>query len=182
MLVLLDNASSEYTFLVRFFSPPPPTTSSSTGAPRLARLLSSFSQAPPAGDDAGASGGGRERFGSLASSVGGSGGRTERLASTVTLGPGGRERQPSYIGGMPALAEGGGGGGGGAGGEGTVEGKEERKEMEGLFAMVFGPALDYVQVRFGGVLLSALLALPPNGALLEFNRLRAPPPALSRPR
>lgn len=134
MLVLLDNASSEYTFLVRFFSSPPPAASSTTGTPRLARLLSSFSQSGDDGSAITGGGIGRDRFGSLTSV----GGRTERLPSAVTLG--GRERQPSYIGGMPALAEGG-------PAEGTAESKEERKEMDTLFTMVFGPALEYVQVR-----------------------------------
>jgi hypothetical protein len=139
MLVLLDNASSEYTFLVRFFSPPPPMSSSAGGTPRLARLLSSFSQGAGGGED-GPVPAARDRFGSLASTVGG---RTERLPSTVTLGGGLRERQPSYIGGMPALVE-----GDGRSGEGSAAaGKEERKEMEALFAMAFDPALEYVQVR-----------------------------------
>lgn len=149
MLVLLDNASSEYTFLVRFFSPPPPTTSSTptgsspAGAGWRARFGSSTTALVGGGgggaDDPLSAGSSRDRFGSLASV----GGRTERLPSTVGGPP--RDRQPSYIGAMPALAEV--GRAGDNEGQAAVAAKEERREMEALWTMVFGPALESVQVR-----------------------------------
>lgn len=127
MLVLLDNASSEYTFLVRFFAPPPPSQPLSAPGPRLNRFFSNASTM----DDL--SSGERQRMQSFASI----GTRTERLPSTITLG--GRDRLPSYIGEMPSLTE--------AGEQGSVlESKEEKKEMENSWHQVFDPALDYVQV------------------------------------
>lgn len=140
MLVLLDNASAEYTFLVRFFSrpPPPPRAAPSGLAPegpdRRQRLMSETPSewGGAAGSDGYAAGGGLER---RESSIAG-----DRRESSFH-GPGMERRESSWMRRESSFTA------GSAAGSGGVLEKDEKTEMEGLWHSVFDPALTYCQVR-----------------------------------